>query len=151
MSRTAWLVPALLALALGLRLADRLRAPSAFATMPILTPTSLVYEAQLRQARGQPAGMGGMEAFLLAERLLASPASPDPALAAELSALAEDRAALLALRDRRHGLNTAMMEVGVDVASRLSPAQWEAIHMGRDANRARAEADTFDRLLQRLQ
>ena len=150
MSRAAWLVPALLAVALGLRLADRLRAPTTFATMPILTPTSLVYEAQLRQARGQPAGMGGMEAFLLAERLLAAPDSIDPALAPELSALAEDRAALLALRDRRHGLNTSMMEVGVEVAARLRPDQWDAIHMRRDALRAEAEAQTFDRLLQRL-
>ncbi len=145
----AWGVVAVLGLALAAR-GLALRPGEGFATMPILTPTSLVYEAQLREERGQPAGMGGAEAVAMAEALLAAPASSDPAVAAEVEALAQDRAQLLSLRNRRHALNVAMMDVGVEVARRLRPAQWQAVLMGRDQTRAAAEAETFERLRRHL-
>jgi hypothetical protein len=47
-------------------------------------------------------------------------------------------------------LNIALMDVGVAVASELTPTQWDAIHMRRDALRARTEAEVFDRVLDRL-
>lgn len=146
-----WTTVLLLALALGLRLVAPTRSASGFATLPILTPTSLAYEASMRAQRGQPAGMGGAEALELAQALLSAPPPQDPTLAAEIEALAQERQGLLALRDQRHGLNIRLMDVGVEVARRLTPEQWEAIHMRRDQLKAQAEAATFERLLRRLQ
>ncbi|RME26600.1 MAG: hypothetical protein D6798_06360 [Deltaproteobacteria bacterium] len=149
----SWAVVVLLAVSLGIRLLP----PSGtdFETMPILVPTSLTYEARLREARNQPPGRGGAEAVelaedLLGEDLLAEGGGGDPRLVAEIEALAEERARLLALRDRRHQLNVALMDVGVEVARRLRPDQWHEVVMHRDARRATAEAATFDRLLARL-
>lgn len=149
MRGAAWVLVALLVLGLGARGLARRAEGSGFATLPILTPTSLPYEATLRADRGQPAGQGGAEALALAEALLAQGAQ-DPALAAEVEALAAERAALLALRNQRHALNIRLMDVGVDVASRLSPEQWQAIHMRRDTLRAQAESAVYGRLLDRL-
>ena len=42
------------------------------------------------------------------------------------------------------------MDVGVEVARELTPAQWDAIHMRRDALRGKAEADLFERAERRL-
>ena len=39
---------------------------SGFATLPILTPASLSYEARMRAEAGQPPGQGGAEALALA-------------------------------------------------------------------------------------
>ena len=143
-----WATVALLAAGLGIRLLPP--AGTDFESMPILVPTSLTYEAQLRDARHQPPGRGGAEAAELAEAMLAEGVGADPALAAEIEALRDERARLLVLRDRRHQLNVALMEVGVDVARQLRPDQWRDIVMHRDARRAAADADTFDRLLARL-
>jgi hypothetical protein len=145
----AWALVAALAAGLAARVgASRARGPG-FATLPILTPTSLPYEAAMRADRAQPAGQGGAEALDLAEALLAQGVT-DPALAAQVEALASDRATLLALRNQRHALNIRLMDVGVEVAGRLTAPQWEAIHMRRDTLRAQAEAAVFARLLQRL-
>lgn len=145
-----WALVGLLAAGLVLRVLAREAEGTGFATLPILTPTSLPYEAQMRSEAGQPAGQGGAEALALAEQLLAGPAPADPTLLAEVEALAADRAALLELRGRRHALNVRLMDVGVEVARRLEPAQWEAIHMRRDELRGQAEAAVFERALQRL-
>jgi hypothetical protein len=57
---------------------------------------------------------------------------------------------MLELRNRRHTLNIALMDVGVAIAKELSPAQWQQVHMQRDALRGRAEADVLERVLNRL-
>ena len=150
MSGRAWIVPGLLVAALGLRVVAWTHEGSGFATLPILVPTSLEYEARSRQERQQPAGQGGAEAIELADQLLAAPDALDPSLAPEIEALALDRAQLLELRQQRHRLNVRLMQVGVSVATQLSPAQWDSVNGRRDALKAEAEAGTFDRLLARL-
>lgn len=150
-----WALAALLAASCAWHGARLARGGSGFATLPVFVPVSLEYEKRMRAERGQPAGRGGEEAFALAEGLLALPelgdlAAKDPTLRGKVEALRETRAALLDARGRRHALNIALMDVGVAVARELEPAQWDRIHMRRDEVRGKAEAEVFDRLLERL-
>ena len=125
---------------------------SGFATLPIFVPVSLEYERTLRQRRGQPAGQGGEEALHLVQAL--QEMDLDPTTRARVAPLVERlktaRSELLAARERRHGLNIALMDVGVALARQLDPAQWDHIHMHRDALREAQEMEAFERLLQRL-
>lgn len=119
------------------------------ALLPIFVPVSLEHEQGMREARAQPAGRGGEEAVDLARRIAALDLAPDPAaaLAPRIERMKALRAELLAARDERHRLNTRMMEVGVELGKVLTPAQWEELLSGRDAARARADAELFDRVL----
>lgn len=143
----SWCLCAVLAL-LGLRLgALHLRPGTGFSTLPILIPVSLEHEAAGRGARARaPLDTARVEALLA--RLEAGPV--DPSLAPRIEALADDRAALLALRDRRHQLNLALMRRGAVVARLLEPAQWEVVVNHRDAARGEAEAAVLDRVLEGL-
>jgi hypothetical protein len=143
-----WIVSALLAVACAWQVRSLVATGPSFATLPIFVPVSLEYEQQMRQQRNQPARRGGEEAILLAQALLDE--DLDPALAPKIDALRQTRAKLLDARGRRHNLNIALMNVGVAVAAELTPAQWDHIHMERDALRARTEAAVFDRLQQKL-
>jgi hypothetical protein len=149
--RAGWALAALLALGCAAEGALLLRRGPGFATLPIFVPTSLDHERAMRAARGQPAGRGGEEAVRAAEDVLSAPdAGADPARAATLARLRASRAALLEARNARHALNIALMDVGVELARELTPAQWDAIHMRRDALRGKAEADLFERAERRL-
>lgn len=154
MTRSAllgWVAVACLAVSCALAGGVLLHRGPGFATLPIFVPASLAHEKALRAERGQPAGKGGVEAVELAESLLRdATVSSDPALAGEVAALGETRARLLDARNRRHALNIRLMDVGVAVARELTPAQWDAIHMRRDAIRGKAERDLFARLLAKL-
>ena len=78
----------------------------------------------------------------------------DPAirvrLAPQFEQLAQTRAQMLELRNRRHTLNIALMDVGIALTAELTPTQWEQVHMQRDALRGRAEADVLERVLEKL-
>lgn len=149
MNRAAWALVALLLVSCGWTVRTLVVTGPGFATLPIFVPVSLEYERQMRSARGQPAGRGGEEAVALA-RALTDEAGLDPALAPQVAALRDTRERLLDARGRRHALNIALMDVGVAVASELTPEQWAEIHMKRDVLRARTEAEVFDRLLEKL-
>ena len=123
-----------------------------FAVMPIFVPVSLEHERAMREARGQPAGRGGEEAVDLVRALERE--RLDPAVAAAVApgieALRLEREELLGLRNERHRLNIALMDVGVAVAGELEPGQWDAVHMGRDAVRAPADRELFERVQRAL-
>jgi hypothetical protein len=149
--RLGWAAAACLTVACALEARLLLHRGPGFATLPIFVPASLAHEKAMRAERGQPAGKGGVEAVELAETLLRDPSvAGDPTLAAEVQGLSEDRARLLEARNRRHALNIRLMDVGVEVARELTPAQWDAIHMRRDEVRGKAERDLFARLLEKV-
>ncbi len=151
-TRTGWVLVAVLVLSVVAQLATVVRRGTGFATLPIFVPDSSLHEAAQRDARGQPPGRGGEEALLAAETLLRAPL--DPATTPErqrlVAALRADRARLLDARNRRHALNIRLMDVGVELARELTPAQWDAIHMRRDALRAQADDAVFERVEARL-
>jgi hypothetical protein len=118
------------------------------AVLPIFVPVSLEHEAGMRAKLGQPARRGGEEAVELARALLDLPVAPEAAPAVER--LRATRAHLLALRDRRHQLNVALMNVGVDLGAALTADQWETVFSHRDQIRAKDDAAVFDRLLEHL-
>ncbi|MDP2309602.1 MAG: hypothetical protein Q8P18_26515 [Pseudomonadota bacterium] len=149
MSRLPWILAGLLLASCAWNVRALLASGPGFVTLPIFVPVSLEYERQMRAARGQAPGRGGEEAVALA-RALAEEPGLDPALAPQVNALRATRERLLDARGRRHALNIALMDVGVAVASELTPAQWGEIHMKRDTLRARTEAEVFDRLLEKL-
>ena len=144
----AWALVGLLAVGLAVRLVPERQAASGFATLPILVPASLEYEARMRVERGQPAPSAPLDAAAAAQAVLDRPATPDAR--ANVQALRDERLALLDLRNRRHALNVRIMDVGLDVARELTPEQWAVIDSQRDALKARAEAATFGRVLQGL-
>ena len=148
--RAGWAVALVLLLGCAAQLSVLLGGDSGFKTLPILVPVSLEHERAAR--KGAPA-VSGEEAIRLAGELLARELTEDQrsALRLEVEAMAATRARMLELRGRRHELNIALMDVGVAVAAELTPDQWAQIHMRRDALRAKAEADTFQRVLERLQ
>lgn len=148
--KLAWAIAAVLAGSCAWQAHALVTGPSGFATLPIFVPVSLEYERQMRSARGQPAGRGGEEAVTLA-RALAEEPDLDPALGPAVEAMRATRAELLDARGRRHALNIALMDVGVAVATELTPAQWAEIHMRRDVLRAHTEAEVFDRVLEKLE
>ncbi|MBN1337196.1 MAG: hypothetical protein JXB39_14650 [Deltaproteobacteria bacterium] len=152
MRAVPWIVVGLLALSSAGHAWVLLAQERRFAVMPIFVPVSLEHERALREARGQPAGRGGEEAVDLARALEHARLDPEvaAAVAPRLDALRRDREALLGLRNERHRLNVTLMDVGVAVARELSPEQWDAVHMGRDAARAPADRDLFGRVLDRL-
>lgn len=149
--RSGWGVSLVLLLSCLWQISVLAGGDSGFATLPILVPVSLEHERAARA--GQPPAVSGEEAIRLAGELLARELTPAQraALLPEVEAMERTRARMLELRGRRHELNIALMDVGVAVASALTPEQWAQIHMRRDALRARAEADTFGRVLDRLQ
>jgi hypothetical protein len=148
-----WLVAALfgvLGAAHGVAIA--LDGRSGFATLPILIPVSLGYERAMRAERNQPSGTGGDDAMAVLaaiDGVQVDPASRE-ALATRVAALRASEAHLLDLRNRKHALNTRLMNVGVEVARELSPEQWSAVVMQRDAIRAKVEDPVFARLLEKL-
>ncbi|MEN9784875.1 MAG: hypothetical protein RLZZ299_139 [Pseudomonadota bacterium] len=146
--RLGWVIAACLAVSCTLTAVPLLRRGPGFATLPILVPVSLEHERALRAQRGQPATVTEDPARL-AQSLLGSPAA-SRARPGDVAALRDARLGLLDARERRHVLNVRLMDVGVAVARVLTPAQWDAVHMHRDAVRREAEAALFDRVLQRL-
>ncbi len=121
------------------------RSQPTHAVLPIFVPVSLEHERAMRQALGQPAGRGGEEAVELARALVDVDLPPDVAPA--VARLRERRLALLALRDRRHQLNVALMNVGVAVGAELTADQWSYVISHRDDLRAVSDAAIFDRVL----
>ena len=122
-----------------------LHVPPTHAVLPIFVPVSLEHEARMRGALGQPAGRGGEEAVELARALegVEVPASAGPAL----ERLKAARLRLLALRDRRHQLNVALMNVGVELGQVLTADQWTVVISHRDTIRAADDGAAFDRVL----
>ena len=125
---------------------------SGFSTLPIFVPVSLEYERQLRAQRQQPASRSGDQVLALAQALehASLPPTTGATLKPRLTALFQTRLQLLEARGRRHELNVALMNVAVRIAQELRPDQWERIHMQRDALRARAEAEVFERVQAKL-
>lgn len=146
-----WGVSLLLLLSCAWQVSVLLGSDSGFVTLPILVPVSLEHERAARA--GQPPPVSGEEAVRMAEALLARELTPQQkaAIQPDMDALARTRLRMLELRGRRHALNIALMDVGVSVAEVLTPEQWAQIHMQRDGLRAKAEAETFERVLNRLQ
>jgi hypothetical protein len=151
-SALPWLLAGALALSCAGHLATLRAADPGLATLPIFVPTSLAYEQAMRAERGQPAARGGQEAMEIARALLESGDLPedDPALAAQIAQVRDTRAALLEVRNRRHALNIALMNVGVAITRELDTEQWDQIHMNRDILRTSTEMDIYARLLERL-
>jgi len=120
--------------------------------LPIFVPVSLEYERAMRRQRNQPVGRGGEQALELVRVLLAEPLEPATAAQLEPSirALRDSRARLLELRNRRHALNVAMMDLGVALVAELEPGQWEVINAQRDVLRASGDLAAFDQLLESL-
>lgn len=148
--RVAWTLAAVLALVAGLQAHGLSKGDTGFGTLPIFVPLSLEHERQLRAERAQPPGDNGEQAVRVAEGLIARQAALEPTLRPKIEAVRDARAKLLDARDRRHALNVRLMDVGVAVTATLTPAQWDSIHMRRDALRAEADAEVFDRVLQKV-
>jgi hypothetical protein len=113
--------------------------------LPIFTPVSLEYERAMRKAPGRSAD----EAVQLATALADEPGL-DPALAPDVARLKELRLRLLDLSNRRHALNTRLMQLGVDLGAELDADQWAVVTMQRDQLRKEKDAAVFDRVLRRL-
>ncbi|MCB9742387.1 MAG: hypothetical protein H6741_06240 [Alphaproteobacteria bacterium] len=144
---------ALLGLACLGQLGFALRTGPDHATLPIFVPASLKYERAMRSERSQPAALGGQEAELLANHLLqpGRDLGEDPRLAERIAAMKATRARILELRNQRHALNVANMNLGVELAQELTPAQWDHVQSNRDQLRAEAEFRSYDRLLEQVQ
>lgn len=151
-ARAAWIVCAVAAGGAAVSAWMLLAEPPTHQTLPIFVPVTLEMERAMRARRGQPAGPGGEEAVRLADALVTEPLDgvDAAALAAHIATLRDQRAALLALRDQRHALNTALMQVGADVGLALTAEQWDGVHMRRDQLRVDGDEAVFERLLTRL-
>ncbi len=121
-------------------------------TLPLFVPVSLEYEKALRSDRSQPAGRGGEEATAVADLLEGMDLDPATraAITPHVEALRAARQRVLALRNERHQLNVALMEVGVELGTTLDERQWDIVQRGRDAVRGREDAAVFERLQQKL-
>jgi hypothetical protein len=121
-------------------------------TLPLFVPVSLEYEKAMRTARSQPAGRGGEEATAVAEVLATMDLDPatKAAITPHVEALGLARQRVLALRNERHQLNVALMEVGTELGATLTERQWDIVERGRDAVRAEEDAAVFERLRQKL-
>lgn len=150
--RTGWILVFFLLISLAGQGWMLLHRGSGFSTLPIFVPVSLEYEKQLRNSRQQPASRSGDQLMALAQSLEQSTLPPEVAarLKPSLDALFKTRLQLLEARNRRHTLNIALMDVGIQITHRLRPEQWEKIHMRRDALRAKAESEVFERLERKL-
>lgn len=115
------------------------------AVLPIFVPVSLEHEKGMRAERGQPAGRGGEEAVELARALSDRPLPPEAAPLVER--LRATRLGLLDRRERRHQLNVALMNVGVELGAVLTPEQWEWVVSHRDQLRRTDDAAVFERVL----
>ncbi len=147
-----WIVAGFLALSSAGQVWVLLAPARRFAVMPVFVPVSLEHERAMRLERGQPVGRGGEEAVDLVralERERLDPATA-AAVAPHVETLRRNREALLELRNERHRLNIALMDVGVAVVRELTPGQWESVHMGRDAARAAADRALFERVRRTL-
>lgn len=152
MSRVAWAVCGVLGLGVAANLGMVLSEAPTHTTLPIFVPVTLEMERAMRSQRGQPPGRGGEEAVILADALLAEDldATTAAALSPEVEELRRLRQALLDARNRRHLLNTNLMNVGVAVAGELDAAQWSDVDMRRDALRVEGDDAVFERLLTKL-
>ncbi len=140
-----WALVALLAVSVGGHAWFLGRAQPTHAVLPIFVPVSLDHERAMRTKLGQPVGRGGEEAVELARALL--DVEVPPSVGPTLERLRASRLALLELRDRRHQLNVALMNVGVALGAELTPDQWTHVISHRDELRSVTDAAVFDRLL----
>lgn len=145
MKRLPWLLVGVLTLSVVAHLWMLGRSQPTHTVLPIFVPVSLEHEKAMRARLGQPAGRGGEEAVELARALLDVPVPAT--LGPTLERLRTTRLALLKLRDQRHQLNVALMNVAVAVGSELSAAQWDHVISHRDTLRAVEDGAVFDRLL----
>lgn len=150
--------PWILVLILGATLALQYTACSVsetgFSTLPILSPVSPELERVMRKQRGQQTPVSPRRATQIMEAIGADEGLEQAAREAaskQLQNATHSIGGLRTLRDERHGLNVAMMNVGVDIASELTPAQWSHIHMHRDVRDGLAELDTLKRVRTQLQ
>ena len=121
-------------------------------TLPLFVPVSLEYERAL-QATHKSTGHGGEEAATVA-KLLSGFTLDDAtkaAIAPHVQALGDARQRVLALRNERHQLNVALMQVGAALGTTLDAAQWDIVQRGRDAVRAKDDAAVFERLREQLE
>jgi hypothetical protein len=150
-ARLGWMIAAFLACSCVGQIYLLSRQGSGFETLPILVPVSLEHERA--GLAGQSSNSKAGEAVLpLATALLQQnlDATLRVQLLPQLERLGQTRVRMLELRNRRHTLNIALMDVGVAIAKELSPSQWQQVHMQRDALRGRAEAEVLERVLNRL-
>lgn len=120
-------------------------------TLPLFVPVSLEYERALR-AGHKGAGHGGEEATAVAKLLseMTLDNATKAAIGPHVQALGDARQRVLALRNERHQLNVALMQVGAALGTTLDAAQWDIVQRGRDAVRAEDDAAVFERLREQL-
>jgi len=140
-----WMILLLVGLLL-VQLQPRASSAPQFEVLPIFTPVSLQYEAEIHQGE-EPVDIRKLLQILpeLEQKLEGSEVSKE-----DLLRLNEQRQRMLQLRNRRHELNIAMMEGAISVLSELNEEQWAFIQSNRDRMQAEIEADIMERLLHRL-
>ncbi len=149
-----WFLALVLSATVALQLMERCEVATGFSTMPILSPVSPEIESALRKSRGQGTPVNPRRAVRIVQAIESDKAlegSARKTVGKYLDRAIQTLAALRRARDRRHGLNVEMMEVGVQVSSRLTPAQWASVHLHRDSRDGAAEVQTLERLRARLQ
>lgn len=149
--------PWLLAVALGavavLHVEAMRTTDTQFSTLPILSPVSPELESSMRKKRGQPTPVNPRRATEILQAIAADDALSQSArdgAAKQLQNATQSVGGLRNLRDQRHGLNVSMMNVGVEIAEQLTPAQWSHIHMHRDVRDGLAELETLKRVRAQL-
>ena len=155
MSRLApWVLSVILGGTLALQFMARGDAKTGFSTLPILSPVSPELESVMRKQRGQQTPVSPRRAAQIMQAIGAEESLSQAvrtAAAKQLQNATHTIGGLRSLRDERHGLNVAMMNVGVEIASELTPVQWAHIHMHRDVRDGLAELDTLRRVRTQLQ
>jgi Spy/CpxP family protein refolding chaperone len=149
-----WLVCVILASSALVQWGSDGGSKTGFSTLPILSPVSPELEQAMRKQRGQATPVSPRRATQIVQAIGADEQlgqGAREAVAKQLVNATQSVGGLRTLRDERHGLNVAMMNVGVEIASKLTPAQWSHIHMHRDVRDGLAELDTLRRVRAELQ
>lgn len=133
----------------GLQLMVRQNRPTNYSVMPIFTPVSLDYEAEMRKIREQPIDFNPrpilqhLDYLVVTERL-------NHSNGVLIEQIQENKERLLRLRHNRHQLNIEMMDFAILLTQKLSKEQWEYIQSSRDLLKAETELGAYERILEQL-
>ena len=112
------------------------------ALMPILTPVSIEHERSFREGVG-----GAVDIHKMIETVHQIEPQSKSSSAKAVVQFVSDRKRMLELRNRRHELNTNLMNSGIHLIALLDEQQWIWVQSQRDRVQLRQEETNLDALL----